>query len=90
MLRSTKRQACFNPWARCIALVRTWTIGPWQALRADHMGDSMVVSISIRILVFYGFTILHWSIDTYCDGILIRVVSYSYSDMYRGIFSISI
>jgi hypothetical protein len=50
----------------------------------------MVVSILIRILVSYDFTILPWSIDTYHDGILILLVSYLYPDTYRGIFSIPI
>jgi hypothetical protein len=50
----------------------------------------MVVSISIHILVSYDFMILPWSIDMYHDGILIWVVSYSYLDTYRGIFSIPI
>jgi hypothetical protein len=51
---------------------------------------AMVVSISIRILVCYDFTILPRSIDTYRDGILIWVVSYSYPDTYHDIFSIPI
>jgi hypothetical protein len=50
----------------------------------------MVVIIPIRILVSYDFTILLWSIDTYRDGILIWIVSYSYPDMYHSIFSIPI
>jgi hypothetical protein len=50
----------------------------------------MVVSIPIRILVSYDFMILSQSIDTYRDGILIWVVSYSYPDTYHGNFSISI
>jgi hypothetical protein len=50
----------------------------------------MVVSILISILVSYDFMILLWSIDTYCDGILIWIVSYSYPDTYRDIFSIPI
>jgi hypothetical protein len=50
----------------------------------------MVISIPIRILVSYDFTILSRPIDTHRDGILIWVVSYSYPNMYRGIFSILI
>jgi hypothetical protein len=50
----------------------------------------MVVSIPICILVSYDFTILPRKNDTYHDGILIWVVSYSYLDTYRDIFSIPI
>jgi hypothetical protein len=50
----------------------------------------LVVSISIRILVSYDFTILSRPIDTYRDGILIWVVSYLHPDTYHGIFSIPI
>jgi hypothetical protein len=42
------------------------------------------------ILVSYDFTILLQPIDTYRDGILIWVVSYSYPDTYHDIFSIPI
>jgi hypothetical protein len=52
--------------------------------------DFTILSQPIRILVSYDFTILSWPIDTYRDGILIWVVSYSYPDTYRGIFSIPV
>jgi hypothetical protein len=65
----------------------------WKSCCNHHCPNTvviMVITIPIHILVSYDFTILLRLIDTYRDGILIWVVSYSYPDMYHDIFSIPI